>query len=809
MLATWLVVLVGGFGVMFAFWSASDYSGDKGFHYYQAATWGDGLFLPILAGSVVGYLSLTARQPNNRPRSHRQLLGERLAWTLAAGAALLGASTQFDWLVSDDTVLNWTIPTLHHFNAAGFYHGLYLIAMFGLNAYLAVRLALARMALARSGTQDSAVSHALYALIWFGAVGYLLLSTSDNLGVVLGDYLTSLPVVGLAFLGIAVFSALTQLRGIRARVTRAVRLKALANDLRAAAVGVLFAFGVCNLIATDAPGELEDAVLFASAFAFLTLSLLSIRRMSAGLTATLSSVLLAAGFGLGVTIYSAPSAAWAFACAISGVVALRSIAPIQPTFVSSRARHPLALMAAIGLYGALTQRHSAEALDTFMAVRGWHEDIPFLLMDVMIIVFAADVLLHAFRQTAIVGDRSELERRGVIRLEKRVMWVSILAVFFGLMILLLSLLVAETSTSLGVTTAGWIYLGTAAILAALLAGRVPKVGTRRPWWSIPVLVALYCCLVGYISDLRRPVLIDGWEVFLIFSILGSAAFIANGVLGNMGSLVAVKPDRFARVAILTLFVGAVAVFTSGVLPTRTANGETLAPSLISPTVGLLGCFLGAIIPTLLVCRLVRGAPSYHVVIQDSEIDGAFQDSLMAAFMVSAAGLVVIHGLEARGWIALVTLAAVWATAATGVWFTLRNNMGHLMHPKHSRALFDQALALAGTSGPGAAAVRDQHRALKRHLERQSWIVCFTLVPWPVVLLGVWWRRKSRGWDSDASDPDDTGPTVTFGQYLYEGYLLETSLRTGKHAVVADRELGLVEVPHASPRWWLRSTLIRS
>ncbi|WKV75326.1 hypothetical protein AW27_029645 [Streptomyces sp. PCS3-D2] len=50
--------------------------------------------------------------------------------------SLLGSWTQVQWLRDDAPVLNWTLPRPHHFNAAGWYHAAFLIAMSGVVAAL-------------------------------------------------------------------------------------------------------------------------------------------------------------------------------------------------------------------------------------------------------------------------------------------------------------------------------------------------------------------------------------------------------------------------------------------------------------------------------------------------------------------------------------------------------------------------------------------------------------------------------------------------------------------------------------------------
>lgn len=43
---------------------------------------------------------------------------------------LIGIIIQASWIISDKTLLNWTIPEIHHFTLAGYYHAIFFVLMF-------------------------------------------------------------------------------------------------------------------------------------------------------------------------------------------------------------------------------------------------------------------------------------------------------------------------------------------------------------------------------------------------------------------------------------------------------------------------------------------------------------------------------------------------------------------------------------------------------------------------------------------------------------------------------------------------------
>lgn len=122
---TWLC----GFGVMYLLWrKIGTINGLPGFFDYHAATYGDGLCLPILVGTGIAFLK-------NNKRDYELVDIRKCRW-IAILMALIGGLIQASWLISARTALNWSIPIQYHFNIAGWYHSIFFIGMFGVIAYL-------------------------------------------------------------------------------------------------------------------------------------------------------------------------------------------------------------------------------------------------------------------------------------------------------------------------------------------------------------------------------------------------------------------------------------------------------------------------------------------------------------------------------------------------------------------------------------------------------------------------------------------------------------------------------------------------
>lgn len=122
-----------GFGVMYILWRKIGTINElPGFFDYHAATYGDGICLPMLVGAGIAFLK-------NNKRDCGLVHIRKCRW-IAIIMSLIGGLIQASWLISDRTLLNWSIPLQHHFNIAGWYHSIFFTGMFGVIAYLLARI---------------------------------------------------------------------------------------------------------------------------------------------------------------------------------------------------------------------------------------------------------------------------------------------------------------------------------------------------------------------------------------------------------------------------------------------------------------------------------------------------------------------------------------------------------------------------------------------------------------------------------------------------------------------------------------------
>jgi hypothetical protein len=161
-------VFVAGFGVLNVLALTLEYDTDlRGLGDYSSATWGDAVLLPLAA-----FLLVSVVVGSTMTRVDR--------FVGAAGAALgvlVGTTVQAAWLADPSPELNWTLIAPGVFNAAGWYHAAFLVAVAGLFGGCAAIILC--MAIGRQLARRSAVLVVLgvLALVAFGVL--LVLDNAD------------------------------------------------------------------------------------------------------------------------------------------------------------------------------------------------------------------------------------------------------------------------------------------------------------------------------------------------------------------------------------------------------------------------------------------------------------------------------------------------------------------------------------------------------------------------------------------------------------------------------------------------------
>lgn len=156
------VVWVLGFASMNLWWNILPRNNELyGLYHYRAATWGDGICLPLLTGA----LYYIGEYKNNK----------KLYILIGIVAFFIGFGIQISWLFDDNIVLNWTIPKVNHFNIAGWWHAIFFSLMFGILGTLLSKYVGGK-------AEDSSNESILISnyIIWFSGTLFLLLHCLDD-----------------------------------------------------------------------------------------------------------------------------------------------------------------------------------------------------------------------------------------------------------------------------------------------------------------------------------------------------------------------------------------------------------------------------------------------------------------------------------------------------------------------------------------------------------------------------------------------------------------------------------------------------
>ena len=162
-----------GFLVMFVFWLNDIQDPDiPGFFFYKAATYGDGICLPLLTGCMTMYLLFGYRNMMEYIRQRK-----KISTIVGIVCTVIGIAVQYSWLASDEIGFNWTIPRLHYFTPAGWYHAFYFSFMFGLIGFFLTEVWLLKSNKKKKQRFEQAVC--LMGVFSFGT-GYMYLHAVDD-----------------------------------------------------------------------------------------------------------------------------------------------------------------------------------------------------------------------------------------------------------------------------------------------------------------------------------------------------------------------------------------------------------------------------------------------------------------------------------------------------------------------------------------------------------------------------------------------------------------------------------------------------
>ena len=673
---TWLL----GFGAMNLFWFTGNHpSGLPGLYFYRSATWGDGLLLPLLIWAL-------ARQSVATDGWRRRVAA---ASTVAGAAA--GALTQVQWLASGTTRLNWTIPTLHHFNAAGWWHAAFLVVFSGVIAGLVARMSISA---ADWSLTERDRSLALLAILVAGPAFAVLLAVDNGVA----DFFT-LVAVGAGSLSV-VFALLIPGRLSYWRLVAALALHAI--------IGVV---AIASLAAgAEARIDPERAiVLVATAVILWHLRIGWMKALAALEVAIAALALLAVPSGVWFVQFAALATVGVLLLATQAMASAAEQRDLQRNWALTRpglvALPALFLAVTLDLGGSFASMLGGTAMAIFLFPSYW-----FIL--------------------ALFTNVVEAEEKSALEPENEWNWRTYVVGFAALVILQVFAIaylpeLGSQSTRFAFDGIFWALTATASLAVFAGATRRTTAGSRL----VPVLLlagALFLGISARGGDWREAIAL-GWLLWVSY---WYGAFILNGMIQNLFGLRLRIPSRNQFLAMGAAGSAATFACTISIWSPFVAIDSAKLAAVVASGVTLAVGVLGALAFKAIGRALVGPNPSSYV--KNPPLDGVAQDASLILIETLVVTVIPIAGLRSGDATSfLVAVAAAAATVSGYMKWILGNNIRHA-----------GSFAKAAKTDPAQATVAQE---LELHVRRQNDIALWLGGPFALgYLLAGWTRAQFSG-----------------------------------------------------------------
>lgn len=704
-----------------------------GLYDYRAATWGDGLFLPIAAVGLVACISYIRCRLTTRQRAIVVFCG-------IIGVAF-GALLQISWLANPNIRLNWTIPEVGYFNLAGWYHAFFLSMAIG---FYAVCLALFFFKLKAAISQNSVVSASiLQMLIWTGLFGFLAMLILDDYSSSISYYFLSLLLCAFSLAFCAVFY----------RVTASFEVFRTQNKFYffySALPSVCLTIGVLIQFGNGFASLYENGVMFVSLVCMM-LVLFSIgKKISVNTIAIkgLSCLLFSIGISLLVlnlsyeikSLSSNRSAESIFILLFLVVVffifyCLTVYLFNEKCFEDFRKCRFAILLALLAMIASFLICVGQETVQSFLLVHFTDAIGSSLFLgfsDVLEeVVYVALLLAYVLVARETVKSIGEIERKNVVTVRNLAVVQAVNYSFLLIVAIGIILLIVFYSLSLGSNAASEFIGDPNFLFVALFGFGCSLLAISRKLRNIPIkLIVLVCILIGIyglliisLTSFRQPYIISPFQLIAIFPCIGSALLVGESFLSNCCFLRGARMTIVHFISGVFISVGCFLVTVVSILPTYGEEGE-VAPVLISSLVGVLGIvFAYVLIPTLCAFSLYRTPEKKLHFIKNSAISGIFQNGFAATAAVSFFGVIFLG----------ITGLAPLDSGITFVLFAVLSILSHLLFPLQlNRKNLQHHVYLYEEYFKPSSSVAWELRSEALHFQRQAIISAFLAMPWTVI-----------------------------------------------------------------------------
>lgn len=733
------LVLLLGFGALNIFWIFDPQIPSlPGLYDYMAATWGDGLFLPIGAGALVYYFL------SNKNCCTKGIY--TFSFLALLIGVLIGAFSQWSWLANENIEANWTIPQPGYFTSAGWYHAVFFTCSIGFySCFLALFLG---MRFTQRGKELGTSNSLTEILIWIAAFGYCSMHLLD-------DYLESYSVPELAFflvvagflLGVIVY-ALTKEKYFAISVFRTVPGLLLG-------VGLLVFFGteLSQSLMVVAYWLALSAILIAVFSPSVKETNSSVRlRLIATITASLGSSLVVLGISsLGV---SNGEINWlwyllgAVVLALFLTFSLSSNESVNSENDMSIRGAGIVLSATLYLIIANLSFEPQGLITISLWNYSFSREISFqeaithvLLYSILFALCIAQVRSFVGYLNKVEGGDGDREEKSkatqrlqiivYLQLAFIMTGVFVLLVFSRLALTLLNMNHLWTLATMSFASLQILWLVCLLIVLCLVIWVASK-RMMRSVLSCLVLflsvLAAYALLMLGSNELRMPLIADWWSVWALLVCVGVPIFIGESFINNCTLLRGGVPKYRDVFLGLLLVVCNVGLSVGAVLPTLGA-GTAFHPTIISPGISIIAILIGYIaIPVL--CThgyMVSQDRSKQLLIYNTAALGVMQNGMAAAVVILFLGVLPLEIYLGSNFMFAVIAAFVLLLVVTvpKICFPLGFNR------KYLQDRLDESKAKGLTTNERA---QSELRELSLHYQRQAVLVFVMLLPWSLFMV---------------------------------------------------------------------------
>ena len=711
-----ILVFVFGFGTMSLMWhfGYKDQVGSlRGLYSYLAAAFGDSVCLPILVGSAVAYIMKSA--PLTR-------IQKRKSYLVGIVLGLIAAAEQARWLISDSTLLNWTIPKIHYFNFAGWYHAVFFVIMVA-----AIGIALSQIWMIRRIVPEEDDTKALLmALIILSSSSFLTFLSIDNYSSLSGNQ----PVYGVFILSNIVFGLFFSSSSLNKSYTW-IRCQAY-GTITPLIIGL---FIKLPSVTPDSHGN--SYIYFINLISCILFSASFISPKPKSLIEMASCFILLSIPTFFTVLLIPVSESCGFYIAIICIVADIAIARDKH---SRENRYYHSYIPVVFLFVSFLNI-SINSTKGFLNVSNTTQDVYNVLLFVVLGLFCNKYVVRIFQIVLVAEDN---EAKGLIsKYDYSCVQKTVYSLLSSTALASFSFLVValyHMSGAVGCNSDNKepffdsnieymaLAIGVIAMPLIFTWGFAKFVKHRRAKpvsFIVCILCALsFTCLIYLVYHHRKPWVDEWWMIIFIFPIIGTSLFTANGFYSN---LITIRGrDKNTEVFILSLIIlfGSLLVSSCSILPLQ-KNCSAIEFSVYS-VVGLCGIVLAyMIIPISFAC--LYSSDQENSIYHNNDFSGLLQDCFIATILATFVGIIPSYYSYKNNEVS--TFLGITMICITVAWiyaFALEQNVKHL---KSMEKIKD---GLIEREPANRQIFESQYRELIGHVKRQNCFALFSLLPYSVV-----------------------------------------------------------------------------